>query len=154
MTSTEKLATEKSAHEVLLDKGVLIDVGWFTFNVKQPTLYGLLLISLNYMKLAIDEQKLDDKSYSGIYSQIPGNIKLVCRIIAIAILRRSWKIKVFGAILTRYLLHNLTPAQQLRYLRVTVLTNNYADFAHSIRLIQTLRMMKPKEDLIESLKED
>lgn len=153
MTEQQKRQTESRAIDTLLDQGLNVKIGRFNFNVKQPPAATLLKISQVYLQMNIDEEKLKQgQAFRESYQLVSDNIKPACKIIAMAILRKTVRRIFLTRILSWYVLHNVTTADIYRLISIVVVTNNTADFTNSIRLIQTLRMMKPKEDPIESLK--
>ncbi len=155
MTEQQKRHTESRAIDTLLDQGFKVKIGWFNITIKQPPAATLLKISQVYLQMNIDEEKLKHgQAFRESYQLVSDNIKPACKIIAMAILRKTVRRMILTRIMSWYLLQNITSADMYRLLSIVVVTNNTADFIGSIRLIQTLRMMKPKEDLIESLKED
>lgn len=149
MTETEKLNIEKQAVDTLLEQGMTFKAGLFRFHLQQPYLGTLLHMSRLYAEIAIDEEKLKDSAYAGSYMLVPQNAKRVSKLIALAVLRSRVKIKLFAGLLSWYMLWNLTPEKLFAIMGMVLVIGNTASFTNSIRLIQALRMMKPKESLVE-----
>lgn len=154
MTKQENLKAEIQATNTLLHEGIKFKAGVFRWTIKQSYLGTLLHISKVYAELLYDEERLKDSPVSGGYALVPENAKRMARIIAIAVLNSKWKIMLFAPILTAYFLWNVKPDKLLSLISVLLVLNNVADFTHSIRLIHALRMMKPKEILIEKPEKD
>ncbi len=149
MTKTDELSVEKQAINTLLEHGMTFKAGLFRFHMQQPYLGTILHMSKLYAEIAIDEEKIKDSAYAGSYMLVPDNAMRVAKLVAIAILRTNIKIKLFSRILTKYLLWNLTPEKLFTVMGMVLVIGNTASFTNSIRLIQALRMMKPKESPIE-----
>ena len=154
MSPSEKLQVEKSAVDTLLDHGVKVKVGWLRINIQQSYLGTLLHLSRIYAEIAIDEDKFKDSALTGSYLLVPGNAERLAKIIAIASLNSLLKIKLFSAILSKYLLWKLTPEKLFSIVSIILVLNNTGAFTNSIRLIHTLRMTSPKKSLVEEKQGD
>ncbi|MBS4056503.1 MAG: hypothetical protein KGZ82_04210 [Bacteroidales bacterium] len=146
MTDQDKLTVEKRAIETLLSHGMTFRVGRIKFLVKQPYLGTLLHLSKIYAEIAIDEEKLKDSAYAGSFVLVQENAVRVSRMIAIAVLNGKWKIRLFTGILSNYFLWRINPEKLFGVMGIVIALSNTASFTNSIRLIQALRLMKPKEE--------
>ncbi len=154
MKDTEKLMIEGQAVDTMLGKGISFKVGLFRFTMQQSYLGTLLNISKYVTQLKLNDLQLDGAGAVGtVYASIPENAKLLCRIIAIATLNNRLKIKLFSGLLSKYLLWRLKPDRLLSLISVVIVLNNAGAFTNSIRLIHTLRMTAPKENLVEMQKD-
>ena len=142
--------TELTAIQTLLNEGMVFKAGRLKLHLRQSYLGTLLHLSKIYSLIAIDESKLKDSAYAGSYMLVPENAKRVALVIAIAVLNNSWKIKFLSKALANYLLWTLKPDKLYQIMGMVLIVNNTASFTNSIRLIHTLRLMRPKEDLVEA----
>lgn len=149
-SSMNKKKVESNAVDTLLDEGMKVKVGQFTFVVKQSKLGTLLHVSKLFLQISIDEDKIQDSVYAGTYMQVPENAERVAKVVATTILNSRMKIWLFSKLLSKYLLWSLTPSRLFSLMSVILILNNAASFTNSIRLMHTFRMMKPKEDLVEA----
>jgi hypothetical protein len=149
MTERDKINVERQTVDTLLDNGMVFKAGFLRFRVRQPYLGTLLHMSKIFMEIALDEEKLKDSAYAGSFMLVPENAKRVSRLVAIIILNSKWKIKLFTPFLAHYLLWKVTPSKLFSIMGMVMVMSNTASFTNSIRLIHTLRVTKPKEDLIE-----
>jgi hypothetical protein len=146
---SKEMNTELSAIQTLLGEGMVFKAGRLKLHLKQSYLGTLLHLSKIYSLISLDEAKLKDSAFAGSYMLVPENAKRVALLIAIAVLNSKWKIKFFSKPLANYLLWVITPEKLFQIMGLVLVVNNTASFTNSIRLIHTLRLMKPKENLIE-----
>lgn len=116
--------------------------------IKEPTLFTLDRLSLEYIELQIDEGKIKEspRQQSRLYFKEYDN--RMARIVAIAILGNDWEDSKKLDELTTFLFKWLTNSQLADLIKVIDLTNNLADFINSIRLISSARTTMP--NLVES----
>jgi len=116
--------------------------------IKEPTLFTLDRLSLEYIELQIDESKIKEapRQQSRLYFK-EYNKRMAC-IVAIAILGNEWEDNKKLEELTDFIFKWLTNSQLADLIKVIDLTNNLADFINSIRLISSARTTMP--NLVES----
>lgn len=148
------LRTENQAGSVLLDRGMRFKAGFLHFTIRQSYLGTLLYISKIYTELLIDDEALKNTTFKGSYAFVPENAKRMAKILAYSILNNRLKIMLFSGLLAKYLLWNVKPDKLFSLISTLLILNNVSDFTNSIRLIHALRMMKPKESLVEKPEKD
>jgi hypothetical protein len=154
MKEKNKLLIESQAADTLLEKGLKFKVGMLRFTIKQSYLGTLIQISKYVTQIKLNDLQISGSgNVSTAYANVPENAVLLARIIAIAVLNGKLKIKLFSGLLSRFLIWRLNPERLLSLISVVIVLNNAGAFMNSIRLIHTLRMTAPKENLIEKLKD-
>lgn len=156
MKELEAELIEKNAVETMLEHGVRFHVdtnGIFRilvkripFRINQPYLGTLLHISRIFLEISLDEKKLGENAYQESYMLVPENAKRAAKLISLAVLNSKWKIRLFSGLLTNYFIWRITPSKLFQIMLLVLTISNTASFTNSIRLIQSLRMMKPKEE--------
>jgi len=121
------------------------------FTIKEPTLYTLDRLSMEYIELHIEEAKLKAAPRQQARLYYKEHSKRMALICAIAILGNEWEDKKKLEELAAFLHRWLKNSQLMELVSVVDLTNNLADFINSIRLVSSARTTMPS--LIEQSNE-
>lgn len=147
MSKIEKTENElqHEAASALLDEGIKFNIkGIGKLSIKPPKLCTLVEISKDALKVDVIEKGANTVN---IIASSRESAVHASRIIAKAILRDSWKMKLFSGLLTRKLYNALTPKELYSLLLATVQQSRADFFLVSINLIGTMRIMKKKDTL-------
>lgn len=176
----DKIQTEKQELDLLLDKGINIEVeqhvtkrSFFgkktvevkklVFTIHEPTLSTLDRIAAEQIDLVIDENVIN--SEIGVQEAkrlVPRHCRRMSKILALAILGNDYVIqKENGKFandekklneLTELLFHNVTPSKLFKYFVLVNTMSNIGDFINSIRLMSAARTTMPNR--VEANNED
>lgn len=150
---------EQSELHLMIDKGVKFKVKkvsilkYFglperTFTIQQPYLHTLDLLSLEFLEIDFDEERLRQDGLSESKRLIHNSSKRLANILAIAVLCSSWKINLFKPFLSRYFMRRVTPAKMLELSMIINIMMNLENFINSIRLNAVHKTANPPK-LIE-----
>lgn len=104
-----------------------------------------LQVKINITTLQKSENPIREKNQI-----IKDNNKIMCKLIAVGMLNRGWKIKLFSGILAGYISERLLPENLLIICRKITDLEDAANFINSTVLIAgTPRTTKPKAEKIE-----
>lgn len=147
--------TERRAAETLIERGVRVTIPAPRFfrlfgkreiglTVKQPTLRTLLTVSALSLKAGFSFEGIDSGNIDAAHQLIRDHARTLTRIVAVFILNKPTRIKLFAGILSCYLANRLT-AQKITGIVVLMITfSGVQDFTNSIRLIRSMSLTTPR----------
>lgn len=146
--------TEVKAIDTLLERGIFFEVenvGIFRlikkkvrFNIGQPTLGTLLMLSHIEKNFTLDHSRLNENPINESFKVVVDNVRNVTLFVATAILARRWRVKVFRGMLARYLMWRMKPTDLYSIADILITLSNTGNFCASIRLMQGVRITQPK----------
>jgi len=144
---------QQQAADTLLERGVRFtipapfllrvigkkEIGFTIYPSKAGT---LIAMSSRYLSMGIDTTGLDAGDVTEAYRLVSLHGKYIASTVAMAVFNSKWSIRLFSALLGRYLLWKL-PAKRLYELLVIVtMQGGLKDFMNIIRLLPAVNMMK------------
>lgn len=150
----DPIEAEKKEAERLIDKGFPFTVkkqltGFLskkkerTFIIKESFLGTRLHISNEFLKLPVDQQKIEENSMNEAKLLSISAAKPASRIIALSVLNNQILIRLFTGILALYFRWRLTPSNLFRLSLIVFEMQNYGDFINSIRFLHATRVTAP-----------
>lgn len=152
--------TEEQVVDALLNKGVefkvekkgLISLFSKTkrtrnFIIQQPYLGTLYALTGLYFKAQFKEDEFKEDPLGASRTLARRSAKIMCEVVAVAVLNNEIKIKLFSKILARYFFWRLKPDTLLQIILIIASLNNTLDFTNSIRLIQVLKTTTPRNQV-------
>ncbi|WP_392436467.1 hypothetical protein ACF3N7_05385 [Cruoricaptor ignavus] len=101
-----------------------------------------------YHKMQVD---YDGENISAVMAKnVKRNAALCAEIIAVTVLARPWKIRLFRKILKRHFLWQVDSAKLLAFVNQLFAANNYRDFMNSIGLLSVNTVTRPAENAAEA----
>lgn len=134
---------EKKAARLLLEEGTYFMIGKRKWVITEPPLGVLDLITEVFLEMKIDTKALAEDPMSESKKIIHDNARLVPQVIAILVLSKRWKIRLFKRMLTRHFLWRLKPSQLTKLSVIVLKLMNTTDFISSIRLLSAVRTTVP-----------
>lgn len=113
------------------------------FVVKEPTAYTLDRLSLEYIELVIDEERVKAQPRQEARKLFAQHNRRMARIVAIATLGNDWENKKLLAERTEFFVRWLKNSTLWEMVQAIDLTNNLADFINSMRLLSSARTTMP-----------
>lgn len=113
------------------------------FVVKEPTAFTLDRLSMEYIELAIDEQRVKEQPRQEARKLFAQHNKRMARIVAIATLGNDWEDVKLLAERTEFFTRWLKNSTLWELVQAIDLTNNLADFINSMRLLSSARTTMP-----------
>jgi hypothetical protein len=113
------------------------------FVVKEPTAFTLDRLSMEYIELAIDEQRVKEQPRQEARKLFAQHNKRMARIVAIATLGNDWEDAKLLAERTEFFTRWLKNSTLWELVQAIDLTNNLADFINSMRLLSSARTTMP-----------
>lgn len=151
---------EQNELNLLIERGYKFTIpvfvrNWFkvekqnkTFNIKEPTLAVLDVISEVALKLEINEKKLNENTINEARKIATDNAVLMARIVALAVVGEDYFVSVGRKIqynekevkkLTKIFYTTLKPSDLINICQVITSIANLGDFLNSMRLIRGTR---------------
>lgn len=139
---TSKKDLEKKSLDTLSDLGTKFTIkGVGSFSIKPAKLRTLVEISKVSVNISIE--KKDAASLMEAIALAPENAKIAAKMVALAILRDKWKMKLFSGILARKLYNNLTAKELYELVVISINQSDSSFFFRSLTLIGSIRITKP-----------
>lgn len=151
----DKLGAEQRELDVLLGRGVHFDVPARSliarlqkkktrrFEIHQPYLGTLDLLSQEFLRMGFDEQQLADDAFGESKRLVLRNARRAARVVAIAVLNSRWKCLFLTGLLAQYFVWRVTPAKLAQLAMLISQVSNLGDFTNSIRLLSVNRTTNP-----------
>lgn len=148
MQNIEKL--EQDQLDRILNRSIDHKIGLFKFKFREPFASTLDHLSDVAIKMEFDEEKIKDNVTQEVNRLKKKNSKLLASYIAYFWLEKSWKIALFGKIISMYIFNNIRPSMMIKLIMDLRVLENDPAFINSIRLISQLpRTSEPKANLVE-----
>ncbi|MCP1997300.1 hypothetical protein [Flavobacterium sp. HSC-61S13] len=146
-----KEAVESKAANILLERGVIVSVTaplflrifgkkQIHFRIHALSLDTLLRVALAYLKLEIKDNK--DFTLSESFELVRDHSKGVSRVVAIAILSKSYKMWLVGLV-ARFLRNEITSQEMSYIFQLIIVYGGVEDFINTIRLAGATRITMP-----------
>lgn len=113
------------------------------FIVKEPTAFTLDRLSMEYIELIIDENKLKEAPRQEARRLFAEHNKRMAKIVAIAVLGNEWENEKLLNEHTEFFVRWLKNSTLIDLVQAIDLTNNLADFINSMRLLSSARTTIP-----------
>lgn len=113
------------------------------FIVKEPTAFTLDRLSMEYIELIIDENKLKEAPRQEARRLFSAHNKRMAKIVAIAVLGNEWENEKLLNEHTEFFVRWLKNSTLIDLVQAIDLTNNLADFINSMRLLSSARTTIP-----------
>lgn len=141
-SNISKEEAEKKESELLIQRGVVFDIGERKFEIK-PLVFGTITHANKY---AVDLKiNLTSDDNASVFNEVGNNISPLMNFIAVCILHSRWKIILFRNLLAWYLKWKLNPEKALKIAMVILQMYDIKNFITSIRLIGQMTITSPKE---------
>jgi len=142
----DAIRAEKAELDTLIEQGMTFEVpkrsllrfigkSKRTFLISQPYLGTLDRLSAEFIQMSFSEDKLKADPIGESKRLMHQNARRCAKVVAIAILNSSWKIRLLSGLLARYLLWRITPQQLFNLTMIINRISNMADFTNSIRFL-------------------
>jgi hypothetical protein len=138
---TKEQQEEKEA-DLLIEKGFYFNVGKREIHIK-PLVFGTITHA-NKHAVNLKINILSDDNTS-VFKEVNRNVDPLMKFIAVCVLHKSWKIKLFSGLLAKYLKWKLSPQIALKITLAILQMYDIANFITSIRLIGQTTITSPKE---------
>lgn len=152
LTQEQKLAAEQKELNILNNVGFEIKTKLFGKDIfwkvgKIPM--GIMdYQSLLFFKLKSHQDQIQEDNFQEVlnlqYNSVADNAKICAEIIAITILGKPWKIKLFTWWLKRHLYWNIDSKELLDFTQKILNKNDYQSFTTSIVLLSATRVTNPE----------
>ncbi|KUJ56451.1 hypothetical protein [Chryseobacterium aquaticum] len=138
---TKEQQEEKESNQ-LIEKGFFFNVGKRELHIK-PLVFGTIAQANKYaVDLKINILSDDNAS---VFKEVNRNIDPLMKFIAVCVLAKPWKIKLFSGLLAKYLKWKLNPQTALKITLAILQMYDIANFITSIRLIGQTTITNPRE---------
>lgn len=138
---TKEQQEEKESNQ-LIEKGFFFNVGKRELHIK-PLVFGTIAQANKYaVDLKINILSDDNAS---VFKEVNRNIDPLMKFIAVCVLAKKWKIKLFSGLLAKYLKWKLNPQTALKITLAILQMYDIANFITSIRLIGQTTITNPRE---------
>lgn len=128
---------------LLTKKQVVREEKQLEFLVKEPTAFTLDRLSLEYIELAMDEEKIKSNPRQEARKLFSKHNRRMARIVAIATLGNDWEDDKKLSERTEFFSRWLKNSTLWELVQAIDLTNNLADFINSMRLLSSARTTIP-----------
>lgn len=128
---------------LLTKKQVVREEKQLEFLVKEPTAFTLDRLSLEYIELAMDEEKIKSNPRQEARKLFSKHNRRMARIVAIATLGNDWEDNKKLSERTEFFSRWLKNSTLWELVQAIDLTNNLADFINSMRLLSSARTTIP-----------
>lgn len=128
---------------LLTKKQVVREEKQLEFLVKEPTAFTLDRLSLEYIELAMDEEKIKSNPRQEARKLFSKHNRRMARIVAIATLGNDWEDDKMLSERTEFFSRWLKNSTLWELVQAIDLTNNLADFINSMRLLSSARTTIP-----------
>ena len=140
--SLTKEQQEEEESNQLIEKGFFFNVGKRELHIK-PLVFGTIAQANKYaVDLKINILSDDNAS---VFKEVNRNIDPLMKFIAVCVLAKQWKIKLFSGLLAKYLKWKLNPQTALKITLAILQMYDIANFITSIRLIGQTTITNPRE---------
>lgn len=143
LTPEQQVHSESVEASSLLDRGFEFTVGKRKFIIKQPPLGTLDMLSELYLKMDFDVDEINEDLMKSGKQLVKKHAKAVAKAVAISILVKKWKVRLYGRSLANYIYWNVTPSKLVEIVRLMNLTCNMKDFIISTMSMSASRTTKP-----------
>lgn len=128
---------------LLTKKQIVREEKQLEFLVKEPTAFTLDRLSLEYIELAMDEEKIKSNPRQEARKLFSKHNRRMARIVAIATLGNDWEDDKKLSERTEFFSRWLKNSTLWELVQAIDLTNNLADFINSMRLLSSARTTIP-----------
>lgn len=147
---TDKNLQEELENNILIDKGFIFSTPFFLgrkkkWHVKPLRLGALDEISSVLLKMKLNEDELQENPLGQYKHVIKDNATLCAEVVAVSVLGKKWRIRLFKKALTSYFKWNLTPSQIATYYLKIITMADMGNFINSIRLMSGATTTKPNQ---------
>lgn len=166
---TEEISKERKEIDVLIDRGFIVKTPITSvlrifggkFRIWRVKFMPLGLMDLQtdlFLQLQADEEKIYTNDLvvrnNEIMNSVKDNAKLCAEIVAITILRKKWRIKLFRKLFSNYLYWRVNSKELYDFTLKIYKMNDYQNFMTSIILLKAKRTTRPIAEMNQATKAD
>lgn len=148
-------AVQQQSADTILERGVrfkipapfllrLLGKKTVSLTIYRPRMGTLIYMSRISAGLTADLQRIADGSLNEAYTLIDTHGELVAQWLAVAILNKRWKIRLFTRMLTRRIVWGLSAARLSELFVLVAMLSGVKDFTNIIRYLNTMNILTPK----------